>query len=67
MSKAFSYFGLVMGSIFIGFGILIIVSPPDVELIQKNPYIISFIVIIYGLFRIYRSLMALKANRDRLR
>jgi uncharacterized membrane protein (DUF2068 family) len=66
MSKAFAYFGLAMGAIFIGFGILIIVSPPDVPVIQQNPYIISFIVIVYGLFRIYRSLMALKAYRDRL-
>lgn len=67
MSKAFAYFGLVMGAIFCGFGILIIVSPPDVEMIKQNPYLISFIVIVYGLFRIYRSLMALKAYRDRLR
>jgi uncharacterized membrane protein (DUF2068 family) len=66
MSKAFAYFGLVMGAIFIGFGILIIVYPPDVPVIQQNPYIISFIVIIYGLFRIYRSLMTLKSYRDRL-
>jgi hypothetical protein len=67
MSKAFAYFGLVMGVIFIGFGILISVSPPDVPVIAQNPYIVSFIVIMYGLFRIYRSLMLLKQLRDKLR
>ncbi|MEM0997811.1 MAG: hypothetical protein AAGN35_12045 [Bacteroidota bacterium] len=67
MPKAFAYLGLVMGAIFIGFGILISVSPPDVPVIAQNPYIVSFIIIMYGLFRIYRSLMALKQHRDRLR
>ncbi|MEM7038931.1 MAG: hypothetical protein AAF570_18260 [Bacteroidota bacterium] len=66
MSKTFAYLGLVMGAIFVGFGILIVFSPPDVKMIQENNYLIAFIVLMYGAFRVYRSVRMLNEIRDRL-
>lgn len=67
MSKALAYFGLAMGAIFIGFSILIAVSPPDIAVIKQSPNMVAFIVFVYGAFRIYRSYGILKAHRDRLK
>ena len=67
MSKTLAYVGLVMGAIFVGFGIMIVFSPPEVKMIQDNNYLVAFIVFMYGAFRVYRSLRMLKEMNDNLK
>lgn len=67
MSKTFMYVGLVMGSFFVLAGILLALKP---ELANLGPNFapysnwIAISVILYGLFRIYRSYMALKDAKN---
>ena len=60
MEKKYAYFSLIMGLIFIGFGILIPFRPPAIfeELkIEGNALLIGAVILImYGTFRITRAL-----------
>lgn len=69
MSKNFAYVGLVMGAIFCIGGLLLVIRPSFIALPPTfNGFegVIGGIVVIYGAFRIYRSILALRENRDSL-
>lgn len=68
MPKTFLYVGLVMGSFFVLAGILLALKPEWANLgpdIQPYTPVLAICVILYGLFRIYRSYMGLKENREK--
>ena len=61
--KVFGYIGLVMSMVFIGGAIALIVSPPpNVSFLAENEtirYLLAVCVLLYGLFRLYRSVRIL--------
>jgi len=69
MSKKFAYFGIVMGGIFVCGGILLVFRHDLVNLPPEfRPYhnLLGAIVIMYGLFRIYRSYLVIKEHREKI-
>lgn len=53
MEKVLVYFGALIGLFFIGAGIYLLVGPPAIE--TKYQPIFGVCVILYGVFRSYRS------------
>jgi hypothetical protein len=69
-TRTFAYIGLVMGTIFVLMGIAVIALPPeqlDDRLASSGipSYLLGFVVILYGGFRLYRAKRMLDAfNRQ---
>jgi len=67
MSKIFPYVGLVMGTIFILAGLFLILKPESANLGPEfAPYTnwIGAIVILYGSFRLYRSILLFRSKKN---
>lgn len=64
--KVYGYIGLVMSLVFIGGAIALVVSPPpNIQFLQENEtirYLLAVCVMLYGLFRFYRSVRMLRNN-----
>ncbi|MBX7242110.1 MAG: hypothetical protein K1X92_10210 [Bacteroidia bacterium] len=59
-SKNFAYIGVIMGSVFIFAGLGALMYPDNAYLSGLTPSlkkVFSFIMLIYGAFRVYRSLI----------
>jgi len=65
MGKTFLYFSFVMGTIFVIMGILVQVAPPPPLKDSGNTkYVFGCLLVLYGIFRLYRAYIALKNSRD---
>lgn len=66
MPKYYAYISVIMGAIFVGFGLAMPWYPPQVFLdmgIQGNYlYIIAIVLIMYGTFRISRAMKHIKRS-----
>ncbi|MCZ2357282.1 MAG: hypothetical protein LC115_11465 [Bacteroidia bacterium] len=65
MEKILVYFGALIGVFFIGVGIYLIVGPPALD--SKYQSLFGVLVILYGIFRSYRSwtlIQRLQQNSD---
>jgi|GEM_PF-2215489 len=66
MRNLFIYLGIIMGIVFLVFGVLMFIVPPDM-LKDWSPtarMIMGIGIIIYGGFRIYRSIKMLKDSKN---
>lgn len=66
--KVYGYIGLVMSLVFIGGAIgLIYYPPPKIQFLKENEtirYLLAVCVLLYGLFRLYRSVRMLRNRGD---
>ena len=68
-NKNFAYIGVIMGSVFVFAGLGSLMYPNNPYLSGLSPdlkRIFSFILLIYGAFRVYRSLLLImrKENKE---
>ena len=64
MKKFLIYFSFGMSIFFIGAAILLVVYPPDVTAIRDNKFLAGFVLLMYGLLRLYRSVRMMKGKDD---
>ncbi|MFK7970708.1 MAG: hypothetical protein AB8F95_10085 [Bacteroidia bacterium] len=62
MKKNYNYFSLIMGLIFVGFGIGMFFHPPEpiANMGKYAPMLVGVILLMYGTLRISRALKMLK-------
>ncbi len=69
MYKNFTYYHLIFGTLLLGMGIYLLVSPPENPVFESvPPMFMSGAFIAYGLFRIWRGIVGLRRlNKEETR
>jgi hypothetical protein len=63
MSKFLLYLSLGMSIFFMVAAVIIVLYPPDNPQIRANKEIVALCLFLYGVFRLYRSVRALKGKK----
>lgn len=64
MTRFYLLFSFIMSITFIAAGPLIIAFPPDAAFIRDNKELAGFVLIIYGIFRLYRTYLLWKEQKE---
>ena len=64
LAKFMIYFGFFMVVLYLGLGCYILFSPSFPDIPQNIKMVFGFFFIAYGVFRLVRSLMTMKQNRQ---
>jgi hypothetical protein len=67
-SKMAAYIGIFMGMVITGLGLVVALKPDitDIPMVRNNAVIVGGLFALYGLFRLYRSYMQLRALNEKL-